>query len=45
VPKVAATALGSKPQCTMQSRHFALPLAWPYCGQSVVSISSANDAA
>jgi hypothetical protein len=45
VPKVAATALGSKPQCTMHSRHFALPLAWPSCAQTVVLISSANDAA
>lgn len=37
---LSLTAVGSYPQCTMQSRHFRFPLAIPYFVQSVVSMSS-----
>ena len=40
--KVARTALGSNPQCTMQSWQRGLPLLRPYRDQSVSSISSRN---
>src|SRR5262249_45637054 len=39
-PNVARTALGSKPQWTMQSWQRGLPLARPYRDQSVSSMSS-----
>src|SRR5262249_51432615 len=41
-PELALIALGSNPQCTMQSRQRGLPLAWPYLDHSVCSISSSN---
>src|SRR5438128_8251851 len=43
--KAARTALGSKPQCTMQSWQRGLPLLRPYFDQSVSSISSRKDLA
>ena len=39
----SSAAVGSKPQCTMQSVHFGLPLLWPYFDQSVVSNNSWYD--
>ena len=39
----SSAAVGSKPQWTMQSVHFGLPLLWPYFDQSVVSNNSWYD--
>ena len=40
VAMLSWTAVGSYPQCTMQSRHLEWPLAVPNFSHSVVSISS-----